>query len=339
MPVFKCSRLSTTQFVDFMRLYLFPETAFTQFSSTHCDTRSLIDLLPIIVFRESLILLSSLFIETPDNLLQTMEYFDENMFGINWSQYLIMFPTEGKSKRINRKIEITILQRLLEQGMVNKEPLVLNDFWRCLVEEEKWRGTWGSYRDHYRQSMAHKIQDLKFIDSKHRALMLYVSSRSVSETFKEELAKDECVCQFDENSRIISIVSKDGQVDVGGNTLRKFTGNNKRKNKKKDEKKDDKDDEEDEKEEDDDEVKVTGDKTALQNYQLSIDDKISELTRTVTEHAKTIEELQLKLKSVMSSGNPDSITSSSLVPESAPIQSAFDAGVPQIAEPRRRRTT
>ncbi|EFP09896.1 hypothetical protein CRE_21374 [Caenorhabditis remanei] len=186
-----------------------------------------------------------------------MEYYNKNLYGINWSEYLKMFPGKGKSKLVSRKMEVTMLQRLLDQGIVNKEPVVLNAFWQCLVEEEKWGGIWERYREHFRQSVAHRIQHLKFMDSKYRALMLYVSSRRVTDTFKKELAKDECVCQYDEYDRIISIVSKDKQVDVGGKTLSKVPARYNWKTQK-DNEKDDKENEnkeEDNEEEDEDDEK------------------------------------------------------------------------------------
>ncbi|KAF1767771.1 hypothetical protein GCK72_007730 [Caenorhabditis remanei] len=163
-----------------------------------------------------------------------MEYFNKNLFGIDWSSYLTMFPGETGSPTINRNMEVTMLQRLLDQGIAHKEPVILSDFWECRVEEERWRGTWDSYRDHFNYSLAHhKIEHLYFIDLKYRALMLFVSSGKVTDAFKKELEEGECVCHYDAHSRIVSLVSKDQQVEVSAEP-REFT--------------EDKDDEEDEKE-------------------------------------------------------------------------------------------
>ncbi|KAF1767776.1 hypothetical protein GCK72_007735 [Caenorhabditis remanei] len=186
-----------------------------------------------------------------------MENYNKNLYGIDWSLYLKMFPGKMRSPTIDRKMEVTMLQRLLDQGIINKEPVTLDPFWRNIVEEEKWGGDWNTYKKHFSGGLWKKIESLNFISTEYRALMMYVSSRTVSETFEKELEKDGCVCQFDEHDRIISIVSKNKLVDVGGKKLGNIAPNKNRKNKKKNEKDDEEDEnkEEDKKEDEEDETK------------------------------------------------------------------------------------
>ncbi|KAF1767788.1 hypothetical protein GCK72_007747 [Caenorhabditis remanei] len=115
-----------------------------------------------------------------------MEYYEHSKFGIDWAPYQTMFPGESKSGTINRMTEIVIF---------------LNPHWKGLVAEEKWKGNWDVYRDHFSQSLAHKIEKLNFIDFKLRALLLFVSSVRVTEAFKKHLEEYRCICRYDEHKQ------------------------------------------------------------------------------------------------------------------------------------------
>ncbi|KAF1767782.1 hypothetical protein GCK72_007749 [Caenorhabditis remanei] len=142
-----------------------------------------------------------------------MEHYEHSKFGINWAEYQTMFPGESKSVTINRMTEIVMIQslmekalKLLDRGIKIQKPIVLNPHWRGLVEEEKWKGNWLSYRDH--QSLSHKIEKLNFIDLKYRVLLLFVTSRRVTAQFKKELVEALCTCRYDEHNRIKSCNEK-----------------------------------------------------------------------------------------------------------------------------------
>ncbi|EFO96208.1 hypothetical protein CRE_14697 [Caenorhabditis remanei] len=145
-----------------------------------------------------------------------MEYYEHSKFGIDWAPYQTMFPGESKSGTINRMTEIVIF---------------LNPHWKGLVAEEKWKGNWDVYRDHFSQSLAHKIEKLNFIDFKLRALLLFVSSVRVTEAFKKQLEEYRCICRYDEHKQNAWIQSDFNEICVEGEH-RKVAKNGKKKGKK-----------------------------------------------------------------------------------------------------------
>ena len=44
-------------------------------------------------------------------------------------------------------MQIQMLQRLLDEGLQNQEPIVMDHFWRKIVDEEQWEGGFKPYND------------------------------------------------------------------------------------------------------------------------------------------------------------------------------------------------
>ncbi|EFO96256.1 hypothetical protein CRE_14701 [Caenorhabditis remanei] len=155
-----------------------------------------------------------------------MEYYEHSKFGIDLALYQTMFAGECKSDTKNRMTEIVMIQslmekalKLLDRGIKIQKPIILNPHWRGLVEEEKWKGNWDLYRDHYRQRFAHRIEHLYFIDVKYHALLLFATSRRVTDQFKKELEEDRCICRYDEHNQNAWIQSDCNEVIVEGNIV------------------------------------------------------------------------------------------------------------------------
>ncbi|KAF1766543.1 hypothetical protein GCK72_006500 [Caenorhabditis remanei] len=115
-----------------------------------------------------------------------MEYYDHSFRDIDWAKYQELFTKETKSENINRSTQINMLQQLLHHGVVHKSVLIMNEFWKETVKREKWKGNWFNYRNHFKDVIAPKIESFEFLHVKFRALLLFVSSRSV----QEECAKN-----------------------------------------------------------------------------------------------------------------------------------------------------
>ncbi|KAF1771060.1 hypothetical protein GCK72_002885 [Caenorhabditis remanei] len=146
---------------------------------------------------------------------QKMEDYDENHLGINWKEYLKIVPTEHRNQKIGRSMQIQMLQRLLDEGLQNREPIVMDHFWRKIVDEEQWEGGFKPYNDHYSHVLAKKVEKLIFLPIEYRALILFITSRVVTPDFRNQLEEAECKCEYDNRRRIVKleVKFKSSQVD------------------------------------------------------------------------------------------------------------------------------